>query len=98
VSNQPANSTTYFGAAVTNFDAYDSYDNWDECLTSNSNASGVEGTRDATYGQGANVSLGMLLRASSGGVVIGALHTEGGSQQSNPSSTSFIVRKRRGLL
>ena len=42
---------TFTGLAVGNYTAYDSYDNWDECLAAKNSASWVAGTRDATYGQ-----------------------------------------------
>ena len=74
------------------------YDNWDECLNSNSNASGVLGTRDATYGQGANISFTMLLRDSSAGVMIGALHTEAGVRRHQRLCTYIYHYLKSGFV
>lgn len=54
-----------------------------QCLAVPNNNSFVAGTRDATYGQSANISMAMLLRNTSASVVIGAIHTAEGMSNVN---------------
>jgi hypothetical protein len=68
-----------------------------KCLDPPSNASWVMGTRDATYGQGANLSMAMLLRNTSASVLIGAIHTsEGMSNVASYFEVYIIIEENSG--
>jgi hypothetical protein len=90
-SEAAVTAAAFTGAGMPNYTSADAYDNWDERLAAENNDTWVAATRDATYGIGSNVSLAMVLRNSSAGVLIGALHTGDAGETSSNVAAYFEV-------